>query len=548
MNHALPTILLAASSSCGSPPPAPVPLSRTVAAVPASEPATPSLLGVSPRPARPSAPVHAHLPAPPQAPTQAPPLARSEALEPAARPARPLTPADALYVVSEIAGAIVPVRDANADGFGDLVVARGHERGAVRSFDLISSKDGSGIRRLYACDAPDRPAPFAWDAGGDIDGDGTADLLLGFPDDASGAGRVLAISGASAKTVLDLRGSEPDERFGTSLAFLGDVDRDGRDDFVVAAVQANPQFPVYGRRILRYESTTSGDITTRRIQFEDGTWVDEDAYVRERLSSRSLAPGFVSLRSGSGGAELWRAHGTNDGHAFGTSMRAVGDLDGDRVLDLAAGCDARSLLAPTLLSGASGRPIARLDPKSGPVGGVGDVDRDGIPDLYVDTLDSYRTSKMGHVRILSGRTRAQLFQLPYPDWWSEYGTTTGVGDLDGDGHADVALGDGNFNLLAERNPGGTPGCEVDVTKLTLDQAIALESQPWCSFTWESGCAVVYSGRTRKAIFGVWAPPGSRQGLGLEVAALPDVNGDGAPDLIVADGSSAFAFAGPGRRQ
>lgn len=110
----------------------------------------------------------------------------------------------------------------------------------------------------------------------------------------------------------------------------------------------------------------------------------------------------------------------------------------------------------------------------------------------------------------------------------------------------MALGDGNFNLPKENDPSGTPGCEVDVRKLTLAQAAQLESQPWCAFMWESGCAVVYSGRTREVLFGVWALPGSRQGLGLEIAPLPDVNGDGNPDILITDGANAFAFAGPAR--
>lgn len=458
---------------------------------------------------------------------------------------QPRTLADALYIVTDVAGRIVGVPDANGDGLSDFVVARGPKRGVVRGFDLLSSKDGSIVRRLYECAADDAPA--AWDAGGDFDGDGVPDLVLGFPRCAGGAGGVLVVSGATAEIALDLRGSPPNERCGTSVMFLGDVDRDGHVDLAVSATQVDPGFAVLERSVRTYE-TVSGSVRSAWVQFKDGHEEDELAYFRRRLASHSTAPGFVSLRSGRDGTELWRAHGVVRGFAFGSSITKVGDLDGDRSVDIAVGCDPRSLSEITLLSGASGREVGRLDRSCGPVGDLGDVDGDGMPNLYVDTLDASRTEKWGSVRVMRGDRSGALFELRYPDDWSGYAITVGVGDLDGDGCADVAIGDANFNLLLDRGPGSDPDPADDVTRMTLVEAVRVESYPTNAWSWESGCAVVYSGRTREPIFGVWGAPGSRNGLGLEVAALPDVDGDGAPDLIVTDESSAYAFSGSGHAQ
>lgn len=470
--------------------------------------------------------------------------ARHEAL--LSRSARPLTPDDALYVVRDVAGRAVPVRDVDGDGLGDLVIARGPRHGLANAFDLHTSKDGRVIRRLYMRVMTEKSRPTAWDAGGDVDGDGVPDLLLGFPEAESGAGRVLVISGKSAQALLEMRGEEPNQRFGTCVVFVGDVDRDGRDDFVVSATEADPVLPPDQDRIASFNATHLGGGSTNELAHDNGARVPKDAFDQQRLGKRSASAGFVSLRAGRDGSETWRVSGVAPGHGFGTSMQLAGDLDADGIDDLAAQHHPLSAQPTVLLAGATGHEIARIPGQLGPVGSVGDVDRDGVPDLYADTLDSYGDDKWEAVRILSGRTRTQLFRLPYPDMWSGDGTTVGIGDFDGDGYADVALGDGNFNLPKEGDPSGTPGCEIDVRKLTLAQAAKLESQPWCAFAWESGCAVVYSGCTREVLFGVWALPGSRQGLGLEIAPLPDVNGDGSPDILITDGSNAFAFAGPAR--
>ena len=36
-----------------------------------------------------------------------------------------------------------------------------------------------------------------------------------------------------------------------------------------------------------------------------------------------------------------------------------------------------------------------------------------------------------------------------------------------------------------------------------------------------------------------------EGIGVAVAPLPDISGDGWPDVLVASGTAAYAFVGPG---
>ncbi len=72
-------------------------------------------------------------------------------------------------------------------------------------------------------------------AGGDLDGDGVDDVLVGALADAAHAdSAVFAHSGASGALLFELRGAAGSgDRFGASLATTGDLDGDGAPDFAV---------------------------------------------------------------------------------------------------------------------------------------------------------------------------------------------------------------------------------------------------------------------------------------------------------------------------
>src|SRR5262249_123820 len=139
-----------------------------------------------------------------------------------------------------------------------------------------------------------------------------------------------------------------------------------------------------------------------------------------------------------------------------------------------------------LLSGKNGGLIAELNSRFGPAGPIGDLDGDGVPDLFLDSQATDSNDRLKDVQFVSGKTRAPLFNLEYPDIWDPYGVTVGMGDMDGDGVPDIAVGEPNLNLTAPGDPGHVGDKAPNLRGMTLKEAIALGSDPWCAFTWESG--------------------------------------------------------------
>ena len=130
------------------------------------------------------------------------------------------------------------VGDMNGDGVGDLFIAArqisGVSQGYVR---LHSGADGS---LLWRAEPQEAGGMFGWAVGStpDMNGDGIPELLVGahtageagMP---AGAARVL--SGLDGSTLQFILGQAAFDQFGRGIASAGDIDGDGRGDFMVAA-------------------------------------------------------------------------------------------------------------------------------------------------------------------------------------------------------------------------------------------------------------------------------------------------------------------------
>lgn len=407
------------------------------------------------------------------------------------RSLRPAMVDDALLVIDEVARRVARARDCDGDGCADLVVARGRHHGAPRAIELVSGRTGASIRSLAALDER-AEFPAWWDSGADVDGDGVDDLAIGSSDEDT----VRIVSGANASTLRVLRGARAEDRYGATFAFAGDVDGDGRAELAVGTC---------GR-------------------------------ARKRGDHVPVPHGYVVLHAGSHGRELWRVEASN-GAGFGAYVGSIGDLDADGRRDLAIRSRPGTNAPVVLVSAARGDVIARWSLRTGRVLGTGDLDGDGVPEVLHEAV--HVEGDFDTVRIHSGRTGDLLREVRGPDIFPDWRSLADVGDVDGDGVADFAIGETNFGL-----PKPAPGCAaVDVRTMTIEQAASLESAP-DSVSHESGCVVVHSGRTGEVVFGVWAAREPRRGLGFGVARGPDVDGDGTDDLVVTDASRAYVVRVP----
>ncbi len=266
---------------------------------------------------------------------------------------------------------------------------------------------------------------------GDIDGDNQLDFVVaaGFGDEFNNTDEIIGLdvgalnvwsSTGTSGTVFALGAVAAGQRFGESLAFLGDVNNDGRADILVGA------------------SRSTGD------------WVNR--YRRGVL----MGAGYLYLGQTSGvlsaPLKIGGYPGHTDGEQLGWRVAAAGDFNNDGINDFAM--VSRYDSQPTTFSGydnADGCP-------TGYKGGVGSLT------IYLGSSDS-----------------AELIRPDFIYWGQQIGqrldAMTGDFDFDGDGFSDIALGstvhDGpgvrvnNGALYVVR---GRAAPAVGVTQILCDEA------------------------------------------------------------------------------
>jgi hypothetical protein len=298
---------------------------------------------------------------------------------------------------------------------------------------------------------------------GDLDGDDLDDLVAGAPGaDQAGidAGQVLLLSSATGATLATWSGAAVGDRFGAAVAGLPDMNGDGVPDVLVGAPGA------------------------------DGPGADA---------------GRAQVRSGADGSVLLTLAGDAAGDHFGAAVAGIADLTGDGIAELLIGAPngdgpgAVDAGLARLVSGATGATLRNFVGGSAgllfgtSVADAGDVNADGASDLVVGAPGQFQAP--GFARVLSGSTGAVLYQFADATLAKQQGqSVAGAGDVNGDGHADVAIG----------APGSGP---------------------------QSGRMTLYSGATGGELLVVTGKAPNEK-LGWAVAGAGDVDGDGSLDIAI----------------
>lgn len=320
--------------------------------------------------------------------------------------------------------------------------------------------------------------------------------------------------GRGQQTLFEFTGATSGAELGISVGGAGDVDGDGRPDFLIASPElGNGRVQVHsgfdGSVLHTFDGPTNDDFGFSVAGAGD---VNGDGYADVFVGTPWASFGLARALSGLDGSVLHDFSGiTHNGH-FGWCVDGAGDVDNDGYADLIVGAPNENLTPAFtdngqvfVFSGADGTVLHTFfgdsigDTMGTAVAGAGDVNQDGYADLIVGVVrDDPNGLDSGSAKVYSGFDGALLYTFEGEAPFDFFGNSVAAaGDVNMDGFADVVVG-------AERGDGVVP---------------------------DSGVAYVYSGFGGGLLLTL---QGTQTGgrFGADVASAGDLDGDGRSDVLV----------------
>jgi len=252
--------------------------------------------------------------------------------------------------------------DMDGDGRVDLVVgAPSYSSGPGTAYVLTTLPSGiQALRDVAAADVSATGDQLGWDVdnGGDVNGDGLADLLIGAPtagwNDAGAAYLFFGplLGSLDATDADSTAGGGSDYASGSSVAIPGDTDGDGYDDILVGA----PGYFSAGGGLLwlggvRADISGPWDVSLSGSSGSDAGYAVSTAGDVDGDGDTDLLIGAPEYNSGRGAAYLALAplsgamtsadmeqlSSSSTHHSAGSVVAGGGDLNGDGYDDIAVG-------------------------------------------------------------------------------------------------------------------------------------------------------------------------------------------------------------------
>lgn len=387
--------------------------------------------------------------------------------------------------------------DVNGDGFGDFIIgAPGYLNNKGCAFIYHGTASGIADIPTTKIESSFLSSQFAFSScgGGDINGDGFADVIVGAIEYTNGEANEGAAFiyfgspvGITEQGKVTTEGNKPQINFGFCVSNNFDVNNDGFSDVIIGA-----------------------------------------KYTSEKGPSEGEAHVYLGSPTGINLASLIVLKGDKPDAFIGNSVAGAGDLNGDGYDEVIVGAcnyDGGKGAAFIFNGSASGvntiaSLILKCDQQEAEMGNsvnsAGDINGDGYSDviigshLYDTTTPDFSKGKEGRVFIYYGSSsgiNSQAFSVlkgPTQYWNQRFGfSISSAGDVNGDGYSDVIIG-------------------ADFLHINGSKVF-------------EGVAYIFEGSStginpNSSFFVGGEQTGAH--LGRAVAGIEDINGDGVSDVII----------------